>query len=62
MSKENQLQPLLDSAIEEGIEKGPAVRDILTDVMHLCDKHGLHFQKVLEGASEVYKEERGLVG
>lgn len=62
MSKENQLQSIMDKAVSVGIEKGPAVRDILTDVMHLCDKHGLHFQKVLEGASEVYKEERGLIG
>ena len=57
---ENPLQFLFDEAIGEGIDKGPAIRDILTDVMHLCDKYGVHFQKVLEGASEVYKEEKGL--
>ena len=56
----NPLQVLVNKAIKEGIDKGPAIRGILTDVMHLCDTHGLHFQKVLEGASEVYKEEKGL--
>lgn len=49
MSKENQLQSIMDKAVSVGIEKDPAVRDILTDVMHLCDKYGVHFQKAMEG-------------
>ena len=53
----NPLQSIMDKATKQGIDKGPAIRDILTDVMHLCDQHGVHFQRVLEGASEVYKQE-----
>ena len=35
-----------------------AVRDILTDVLHYCDEECIDFTEVLEGATEVYNEEK----
>jgi len=37
-----------------------ALRDALTDMMHIAKENGLNFRKVLASAKEVYNEERGL--
>lgn len=37
-------------------DKG-AIRDILTDMMHICREQGIDFDERLEGAREVYAEE-----
>ena len=34
-----------------------AIRDGLTDIMHLCEEEGLDFGEQVEGAKEVYQEE-----
>ena len=35
-----------------------AIRDLLSDVMHLCDKEGIEFENRVEVAKEVYNEEK----
>ena len=35
-----------------------AVRDILTDILRYCDEEAIEFPEVLEGATEVYNEEK----
>lgn len=47
-------------AEREGTSFEFAIRDVLTDVMHLCDKHGIDFDLRLAGASDVYEEEKEL--
>ncbi len=49
--------------IEELIEAGdyeeePAVRDMLTDLRHYCDAHGIDFAKEDKHAFEHYREEK----
>ena len=34
-----------------------AIRDILTDMMHICKEQGIDFDERLESAREVYNEE-----
>ena len=41
-----------------GTDKSGAFRDVLTDLMHVCDELGLAFDARLEGAREVYEEEK----
>lgn len=40
-----------------GTNETGAVRDALTELMHYCDRHGVPFDGVLDGAREVYEEE-----
>ena len=42
----------------EGAVFDSAVRDLLTDVRHLCDVYGLHFGPLNTEAHEQYLEER----
>lgn len=35
-----------------------AFRDVLTDMMHLAEERGIDFELALDGATEVYHEER----
>jgi uncharacterized protein (UPF0335 family) len=40
-----------------GSEGRSSVRDMLTDLMHLCDARGFDFDEALDGAREVYEQE-----
>jgi hypothetical protein len=35
-----------------------AIRDLLTDLRHLCDQHEIDFDDRLEGSLDVYQEEQ----
>jgi hypothetical protein len=43
---------------DEGCDKQAALRDILTDIRHLCDEFALDFYEALNGSYEVYLEEK----
>lgn len=42
----------IDGTTEEG-----AVRDILTDLLHYCEKHDIDLDERLESAKEVFQQE-----
>ena len=46
-----------DYIVAEGVDAPIAVRDILTDLMHICDDKGCEIDAMIEGASTVYLEE-----
>ena len=39
-----------------------AVRDVLTDILHICDMEDLHFSEISHSAYEVYDHEQFLAG
>ena len=41
-----------------GTNRGGAVRDLLTELMHLCDSYHLDFAGRIRLAGEVYRQER----
>lgn len=43
-------------------EEGATVTDLLSDLMHLCDKRGLTFDDLLDTARSNYEEERAEAG
>ena len=46
------------SMTETGDER-TALRDIITDVIHVCDEQGYDFNQLIKGAGEVANEENG---
>lgn len=52
------LEAVLKRYAAEGTTKQCALRDLLTDLRHYSDAHGLDFFKALDGSYEVYCEER----
>ncbi|MFW6046809.1 MAG: hypothetical protein ACOCP4_03355 [Candidatus Woesearchaeota archaeon] len=38
--------------------KASAIRDVLTDLMHVADEHNLNINQIISGAEEVYLEEK----
>ena len=52
------LEPIVKTYEAEGTTKQCALRDLLTDVRHYSDAHGLDFFKALDGSYDVYCEER----
>ena len=59
--KEQELRTLRNALMDymevEGADEQSALRDLLTDIRHLCDERGLNIYKALEGSYEVYLEE-----
>jgi len=49
-----------DHAYREDTCMQSAVRDVLTDIRHMCDEGGYDFEKALSGSEEVYNEEKDL--
>ena len=43
----------------DGTDCSGAIRDLLTDIRHLCDSKGIDFHERLDASYEVYLEERG---
>jgi hypothetical protein len=41
----------------DGTDDKSAVRDILTDLLHFCNKHNIDFNERLLGANEVFDQE-----
>ncbi len=41
----------------DGTDDQSAVRDILTDLLHFCEKNNLDFNKLVEHAMEVFDQE-----
>lgn len=59
MSLQKTLELILEAyQSEQGIKMSSALRDLLTDTMHLAEKNGYIFEELLQGAREVYEEER----
>ena len=52
------LEPIVKTYEAEGTTKQCALRDLLTDVRHYSDAHGLDFFQALDGSYAVYCEER----
>lgn len=40
-----------------GSDAETAIKDLLGDLQHFCDRHGLDFEEELEGGREMYKYE-----
>lgn len=59
MKKSN---PMVDVAIKyvsrDETDLKSAIRDMLTDIMHLCKVKKIDFKDRLDSAKEVYEEER----
>ena len=47
-------------ASSAGTDLSGAIRDLLTEVMHLCDDSGVDFEDRLIAAGEVYQQERAI--
>ena len=67
MSKSNTQQraaarrtrKLINTIIErEGTHTAEAVRDLLTDIRHFCDRSSIKFEEVCGASYQVYLEER----
>jgi hypothetical protein len=43
---------------KDGSDRQSAVRDLLTDVRHLCDNEKIDFYEALRGSYDVYLEEK----
>jgi hypothetical protein len=54
MTSLNLKKMILEVARVEGTHNQFALRDILTDLRHLCDNMGLDFDQAVEGSEEVY--------
>lgn len=48
---------LKDYRAAEGVTEGAALRDLLTEIRHFCDRNGHDFDGILVGAVEVADEE-----
>lgn len=42
---------------EQDADERCALRDALTDILHICDEKGYDFNDLLKGAGEVFNEE-----
>ena len=49
--------PLARRAKKDGTDLRGAMRDLLTDVLHLCAHQQISFDILVEAATEVYNEE-----
>ena len=59
MKKE--LKQLLESYMKtEGVSLRSAIRDAMTDLYHLADKNKLNLEEIIEGATEVFEEEKAI--
>lgn len=61
--KDNQLHPLLSKALKNYALRADtnfegALRDVLTELYHIADEHGVDFQERVGAAVEVSKEEK----
>lgn len=57
----NSLITLIEKYKGNGSPNNPAaLRDILSDIMHLCEQDGYSFEEILAGATQVYQEEKQL--
>lgn len=52
------IRPTIKAYIKrDGSEQKTAIRDILTDLLHVCKKDGLDLDAILVGAKEVAAQE-----
>ncbi len=59
-TKKRALNFLRSNLKEDGLNDGAlsfAVRDLLTDLMHICEDEGLSFPELMDSANEVFYEE-----
>jgi DNA-directed RNA polymerase subunit RPC12/RpoP len=42
----------------DGSAQSAAIRDMLTDIMHLCDTSSVDFKERIEAASRIFEEEK----
>jgi len=59
----DKIRPIVCDAIEKivltsGTNEQGAMRDIITEIMQICDEKKLNFEFLLGGATEVYEEEK----
>ena len=45
-------------AVVDGFRDEADVRDLLTDIMHYCDREGINFDQELSRATDNYAEEK----
>ena len=46
---------------EDGMDEGAlrsGVRDVITDILHVCDEEGFDVDLIIESAREVFNEEK----
>lgn len=54
------VERLISTVVEKcGTDERGAVRDIMTELMHIADKKGWEFSDIFNGAEEVFREEQG---
>jgi hypothetical protein len=58
MSATRSLRAITRRARFDGIDRRAALRDLLTDLLHYCDRTGEDFHERLAAARDVYLEER----
>jgi len=50
---------LIDARVKKhGVKKKTAVRDLLTDIRHFCEKENVNFHAAAKGAYDIYLKER----
>ena len=64
MAKDDLTRPVNDLLMSymrsAGTDTASAIRDVLTELMHVCDHNSLDFHWRVESATKVYNEECAL--
>jgi len=59
MNTQKDLTKLIDRYMEtEGLELHSAIRDIFTDLFHIVDKNNLNREEIIQGADDVFEDEK----